>query len=347
MPKTHPSSPSPANLADQLAIAWPPSEWRDVHVLVAVSGGPDSMALLRCLLSVKQQVGGKGELLVGHVNHQLRGASALADQQWLQQECESLGLPLIVRAGNVREAASAEGDGLEAAARAERYRLLVEMAERRGARYLAVGHHREDQIETVLFRLFRGTGLRGLCGMPRTRTLAPSVTLVRPLLDCQRELLRAFLAEMGQSYRVDQSNSDTNLTRNWIRHCLLPQLRSRVNTDVSSALWRTMGQLTLVEQAVVGVAQQILARTDCTVEARQGFSLSTMPLAAEPDYLVAEVMRAAWRSAALPEQGMTQDSWQQLAAVALGRQVGPVTLPGNISAFVESGQLVLKQSGDC
>ena len=121
-------------LEQRLAHGWPPSGWADLHVVAAVSAGADSVAMLRLLLAIKRRVGGSGTLYVAHVNHQLRGADADADEAWLARLCRQLGVPLDVSRVDVAALAAAEGDGCEAAARQARYDLLRTAAERLGAR---------------------------------------------------------------------------------------------------------------------------------------------------------------------------------------------------------------------
>ena len=140
------------------------------------------MALLRGLLAAKQQGEGAGQLFAGHVDHGLRGEDSAADAAWLADQCRELGIPLFIEKASVGAALEVRGDGMEEAARATRYQILTHMAETLGARFVALGHHRDDQIETILFRLFRGSGLRGLSGMQAIRPLSPAVVAVRPLL---------------------------------------------------------------------------------------------------------------------------------------------------------------------
>ena len=148
------------------------------------------------------------------MNHGLRGADAAADQNWLALLCDRLGLPFHVRTSDVAALASDQGDGWEAAARAARYDFLNQTAEQVGARWVTTGHNRDDQVETILHRLIRGTGLAGLAGMPKARPLSPTVTLVRPLLRVTRAQVVEYLNSIGQDYRIDATNADTRFTRN-------------------------------------------------------------------------------------------------------------------------------------
>ena len=225
------AEPEKLDLPRRLVADWPLAAWDGVHVLAAVSGGADSMALLRALVaakasaaSVARSSGAAGRVFAGHVNHQLRGRGSDDDEAWLREECHRLGVPLVVRRSNTAALAARDGDGIEAAARDERYRLLVEMADEVGARFVATAHTRDDQAETVLFRLVRGSGLRGLAGMPRSRALSPSVTLVRPLLACGREDSRTYLkmsVRRGATIRRTRERSSLAIAfaTNYCRAC--------------------------------------------------------------------------------------------------------------------------------
>ncbi|QDT00512.1 tRNA lysidine(34) synthetase TilS [Adhaeretor mobilis] len=339
-------------LPERLAASWPTKIWRDVHVLVAVSGGVDSMALLRLLLGLKHQAGGRGQLTAAHVNHQLRGEQSEADARWLAQQCQELEIPLEVLRADVTGLAKLQGDGLERAARDERYRLLTEAAERIGARYVAVGHHRDDQVETVLFRLLRGTGLLGLAGMQQQRALSTSVTLVRPQLEFSREELHGYLGKLGQDHREDASNTNSHFARNRLRNELLPLLREDFNAKVDQALLRTAQQAGEAYTAIHSQAEQVLTQsqtgqyqTDGACESG-GFALLTGLLSTVETAVAIETLRIAWRNAGLPEQGMSDAWWRKLVQLAVrGEHSGQpklpaqVNLPGNLLARYEGGRL--------
>ena len=241
-----------------------------------------------------------------------------------------------------------------AAARDQRYQLLAQTAEKIGARYVATGHTADDQAETVLFRLLRGSGLRGLSGIRASRPLSPSVTLVRPLLGCRREDLASYLNLLGQPFREDRTNSDTRFTSNRIRLDLLPRLRSDYNVRIEEALSRLAEQATAARQLIEAEADQLLAH--CAMQfgphladrlatgATVVLTLQTAPLRKQAELLVCETIRLAWRQAHLPEQAMNHRWWQQLAQIAQTSEV-PISLhlPGKIQATVSNSQLVLSQ----
>lgn len=192
---------------------------RPAGLLVALSGGPDSVALLLVAHAWAERTG--APLEAAHLNHRLRDADADADEAFCRELCASLGVPLHVSRADPRPLARRRGCGLEAAGRALRRRQLRRLlAERPHLACAATGHHRDDQAETVVMRLFRGAGLDGLAGI---RPVAGPI--VHPLLGCGRDEILAFLADAGQSYRVDATNDTGASTRSRVRRELLPLAR--------------------------------------------------------------------------------------------------------------------------
>lgn len=342
-PPSH-ASLDPLDLPTRLATAWPVEAWRDVYVLAAVSGGADSMALLRALCEAKRQSGGAGRVFAGHVNHGLRAAESDDDERWLVDECRRLEIPLQVRRVDA-QALAAAGDGLEAAAREARYRLLVEMAEAVGARYVVTAHMRDDQAETVLFRLLRGTGLRGLAGMRPARTLSHSVVLVRPLLDCSRAELRAYLDALGQTWREDRLNQDLHHARNRIRTELLPYLREHFNPEVDAAIVRTAALMDEVQDLIETLAGDLLAHCERS-DAAGGITLAVAPMVGQPTLLVVEALRLAWRQAGWTEQAMTYLWWRRLTHLAPSTDSAhTLNLPGDVLARRQGDLLTLAPAG--
>jgi tRNA(Ile)-lysidine synthase len=239
---------SMARFLDRFASSWPPANWQDVNVIAAVSGGADSVALLTALAALKRA--GTGKLIVAHFNHQARGAESDEDENFVQQLAEQLQLPFLAGRSESGATGPAARNGFEAAARAVRYAFLTDAARKTGARYVTVAHTADDQAETVLHRIVRGTGIAGLGGMPRARLLAPGVTLIRPMLPLRRQEVRTYLRRTGQTWREDASNANRNWTRNRIRGELLPQLARDYNPAVVQSLVR-LGRLAREAQEVV------------------------------------------------------------------------------------------------
>jgi tRNA(Ile)-lysidine synthase len=195
------------------------------RVLAAVSGGPDSVALAHWLWlrSKKSRL----RLALAHVNHGIRGKDAKADEAFVRELGETWGVPIFIRRVDVPAAAKREGRSLEDAARKLRYRALAQLARKHGFPLVAVAQHADDQAETVLLHLLRGTDPKGLAGMPERRPLAEGVELVRPMLVLTRADVQAYLKFYGLRSRFDKSNRDLDRTRNWVRKKLLPLLEAR------------------------------------------------------------------------------------------------------------------------
>lgn len=336
-------------LERRLAANWPVREWCDSHVVLAVSGGADSVAMLRAVVALKKTAGGTGKLYAAHLNHGLRGIEADADEAWLKVLCAPMDVPLEAVKADVTAIAALQGDGWEAAARTARYEFLQQTAERLGARFVATAHTADDQVETVLQRILRGTGLKGLAGIPFTRPLSESVSLVRPLLTLRRQDILAYLAALGQDYRTDSSNADPRWTRNRLRHELLPLLRERYGADVDAALVRLAAQANEAQQIIAnratGVARECVA-VDFNGPTAACARIDCRKLAGQPAIIIREVCKLAWAEADWSLQAMGYSEWQQLADMAFGSSEQPsINLPENIRARRDKQLLVLEAPG--
>ncbi|MBM2802332.1 MAG: tRNA(Ile)-lysidine synthase [Deltaproteobacteria bacterium] len=211
------------------------------RILVAVSGGPDSVALLRLLVELRDEF--QLDLEVAHLQHGMRGEEAREDARFVTALADTLGLPFHLKEVSVPEIRSAAGKGnLEALARQERYRFFAEVARARGLDKVATAHTLDDQAETVLMRFLRGSGMKGLGGMAplqvmdSTGGLPSKLTVVRPLLETSKVEIVNYLTEKHQTFRLDRTNWDSALLRNWIRLELLPKMRERVDSRLSERL---------------------------------------------------------------------------------------------------------------
>ncbi|MGN0992058.1 MAG: tRNA lysidine(34) synthetase TilS, partial [Candidatus Ventricola sp.] len=191
------------------------------HVLLALSGGADSAALFCLLLEARQRM--PLTLSCAHVEHGIRGEASLADCAFVSALCEEKHVPLYTAHVDAPAYAKAHGCGLEDAARTLRYEFLNRTAEEIGADAIALAHHAGDQAETVLLHAMRGSDVRGLCAMR-----ARSGRLIRPLLSCRPEELRAYLAAIGQAFCEDATNADRAYARNRVRLDVLPQMEQAV-----------------------------------------------------------------------------------------------------------------------
>jgi tRNA(Ile)-lysidine synthase len=209
-------------------------------ILVAVSGGLDSMVLLRVL---HELAAGHGwQLRVAHLNHRLRGRSSDADARLVGRVAAALGLPCVIGRAEVREFARVGGLSLEMAARKARHDFLARKAARLALPTVALAHHADDQLELFFLRLLRGCGGEGLAGM-KWRSPSPGnpkVALVRPLLDQPKAALRRWAASRKVPFREDASNAHLDIQRNRIRHELLPLLRRQYQPALHRTILRLM-----------------------------------------------------------------------------------------------------------
>ncbi|GAB4133682.1 hypothetical protein JCM17478_04650 [Thermopirellula anaerolimosa] len=315
-------------------------------MILAVSGGPDSTALLR-LTADATSPSDRDRILVVHVNHHLRDGDSDEDAQFTDEIARRHGFPCRIVDCPLLPTDSRQR-GLEDAARKRRYAALLEQAESWGARYVLTGHTADDQAETVLFRLVRGSGLRGLAGIPRVRPFGPAA-LTRPLLSCYRHEILDYLESIGQSYRLDRSNHDQRFRRNALRHRVLPILQTRVSGGTTIHLNRLADLAReyddFVQSQVMAAWPRIVAEaTDDLLRLRVTELRTLHP------FLIKEVLRAAWRQQAWPLREMGYRRWSQLLEmvheIVPGRASHSPTrsFPGNVLAQRVGDCLVLKRA---
>ena len=287
------------------------SRLRDSGVVVAVSGGGDSVGLLRILVEVRSGFGLR--LSVAHLDHGTRGEDGREDARFVGELAASMGLPF-----DLGHWSAGRPGHFEADARRARYDWLATVAAERNARFVAVGQTFDDQAETILHRVVRGTGLRGLAGMPACRKLADGIVLVRPLLGVTRAEVRDYLGAIGQGFREDSTNLDTSRTRSRIRLELLPALAAKANPNVAEALVR-LGRIAsrsnrTLERLAAGRLGRILIETSLDRMVLDRLTLARFPINER-----VEVLRIAWRGAGWPEGAMDAGRWLRLASLDPGK----------------------------
>lgn len=325
-----------ADFDERLAASFPPKQWSEAGVVVAFSAGPDSTALLTSLAALRDQFEGETgiacRLVAAHFNHRLRGADSDADEAHAVVMAGRLNIECLVGRGDAALAAAERGDGLEEAARDARYRFLTDAAMRRGLRYVATAHTLDDQAETVLHRIVRGTGIVGLGGIPRARALADgTIGLVRPLLGFRRAEVLEYLGAAELEYRIDASNDDVAYTRNRIRRELLPQLAHDYNPQIVEALGRLANQADELRELVDGLIEPLLDKALRRAD-DAGCEIDCPALAAAPDYLVRAALVAAWQSCGWPQQAMGYDEWNALATMVAATSPTKRMFPGGVTA---------------
>lgn len=321
---------------------------QDAAVVVGVSGGPDSMALLHLLLGLNESMGWKLKLHIAHLNHKLREHEAEEDAAFVRAAADHHALPCTIDTRDIAAMSKSENLSPEELGRRERYAFYERVCLQARAKIVALGHQADDHAETILLRILRGTGVRGLAGIPRSRPLSPrsEVTVVRPLLAYTKETLLGYLANEGIAYREDRTNASNEPMRNRLRNEILPLLTSRINPQTREALIRLGEQAHWVEDYLRETVERtfatlIVSRTD------QMLTLNAEALARKSRIVQAEIIRLAYRSFGLGEQDFSfahQVSVLDLVAdPASGRQA---QLPGAMTVEKRYGHLIFSQPTD-
>ncbi len=270
------------------------------RVLVAVSGGADSVAMLHALHTRSTELG--ISLHVAHLNHGIRGTDSDADEQFVRELAAGFALPLTVERVSVPDLRAQTGTGEEETARMARYDFLQRTAAQVGADKIAVGHTADDRVETVLLNLVRGTGINGLASIRPVNG-----NIVRPLIDTWRSEIEAFLEHHGLKYRLDQSNLDTDYTRNRVRHQLIPTLERDYNPQLKGALLRLARVAESQSDLIARSADQTATAT------RYKGNLDAGLLSELPDALLHQVLRSQIERA---KGDLTDVSLEQIVRVA-------------------------------
>jgi tRNA(Ile)-lysidine synthase len=298
-------------------------------VIVAVSGGCDSVALLAVMRELAGRKGRDYQLTAAHLDHALRPESP-DDAQFVAAMAAGWDIPCITDRLDVAAQARRRGLGTEAAARTARYEFLARAAGLARAEAVAVGHHADDNVETVLHRILRGTHLRGAAGMAPARLLAgASARLIRPLLTCSRDDVEAFCRQGNLTWRTDPTNTDTAYTRNFIRHELLPLIRSRLNPNADEALGRLAAAAAEAEDLLAAQADTAYAK--CIRPARRGqVAMAAEAMTGLHPALLRWVLRNALEQLPVPLAAVTARTFEQLSALAgtSASVAAPVNLPG-------------------
>lgn len=299
-------------------------------MVVGISGGADSTALLVALSQIMlegvfpvvdlvQDPVAKGSLtrptanrnrqngflIAAHFNHALRGQESDADQQFVFDLAKQLGVQFV-------SARSTQPCQDEATMGAQRMKFLIDTAKEQGARYIALAHSLDDNVETVLHQLMRGTGPAGLCGIGNPRNIDEDLVLVRPMLGVSRDRIRTALQKAGQTWREDSSNANVHYSRNWIRHELIPLIQSRYPAAVPAINRAIEGQKTwrstIDSLAEHWIDQHQLATSPATFRRNTEADVA----------IVIAAMQQHWTRSGWPRGSMTRDHWLRLAKVFLG-----------------------------
>jgi len=312
--------------------------WSRHRVLVAVSGGADSVALFRTISQLRiDQASDSAPLEVVHVNHGIRAGSADADADFVSKLAKAFGAEFHLRTiswgADGKAGAASEND-----LRDLRYDAILEVAREIGARYVFTGHHQGDQVETILFRILRGTGLAGLRGIPATRVVDETVSLVRPLLTVDRETILAALEAWGQDFRHDKSNDGDQYSRNFLRNTMLPQVREYFGPHVDQSILR-LSQHAYDAVEIEATAVDDFLRSVHWEDKRGPVELPTASLAELQSGILRATLMRLWKQNSWPLSGMTYRHWCDISDLVFRAESSlPVTknLPGDVRLTIDS-----------
>ena len=296
----------------------------DTHIVCALSGGADSMVLLWCLWHLKEEFALRLSAL--HINHGIRGEEAERDEAFCRTYCEQYEIPFIVHFVDVPKLAQEEKLSLETAARKARYEIFASVLEQVDDTYLATAHNATDNAETILFRMARGTALRGLCGIPPKRE-----RVSRPLLRVFGEDIRTWANHNGVPYVEDSTNGEVAYTRNFVRHEVLPRLES-VHEGAISHISCMVEHLAEDEEYLVLEAKKLLERC-------QGKGLRSK-LATAPKPLAYRAIRLLYEEVQLSKDALTSEQLSDILALASrGAKNAQMTVPAGVVLNLEGNEL--------
>lgn len=300
---------------ERITQAWPLATWWEDKLVVAVSGGADSTALLDALVALRPD---PTKTIVAHFNHALRGEDSDLDQFSVETLAKQYALPCVCQVATIDERQNRSENHL----RNLRRNFLVKTASDLDAKWIVLAHHADDQVETFLHNLLRGSGPRGLAGIRPSKAMSSTLRLMRPMLHVWRQDILAYLNERKLSHRIDASNALCNYTRNRIRLELLPMLRSFSGSD--SLDRRLLQACDLIARQHVEIEQQARSwlerwRSDPRCIFKQGERLE-VPVQQLHELgwpILQEVLTLVWHESRWPLREMSLRHWKRLEQVIL------------------------------
>ena len=241
-------------------------------IILAVSGGPDSIAMLNCLFNLKIKLEEKENLrfqiYVAHVNHMIR-EEAKSDETYVQELCDKLNIPFFSKSIDVKKIAYNNKMGIEEAGRIERYNFFNEVMEKTNGNKIAIAHNKNDKIETIIMHLLRGTGLNGLIGLEPIK----NNKYIRPLLECSRQEIEEYCEKNNLNPKIDKTNFDNTYTRNKIRNIVIPYIKQEFNPNIVETLDR-LSDLVKEEELYITKQVEKIYREICISESKSKIILS-------------------------------------------------------------------------
>jgi tRNA(Ile)-lysidine synthase len=324
-------------IADYIAGLSPFNEAE--RVLLAVSGGADSTALLYTSHALKDEGILRADLICAHINHQLRIPDGDIDEEFVIAQAEKLSLPIVTRKIDVRGFARENKLSIETAARTLRLRHLQEIAEANGCKWIATAHQKNDNAETVLHRLLRGTGFRGLAGIWPLRNFAGKINFVRPLLCVTREQIIDYLQNRNLKWRTDRTNYDCRYKRNFIRHKLIPQLQKNCAGSMVETLYELSASAQRFQGKVENLASQLWTQIAETRENKVALDLHSF--LNQPEPVQVELVCYSLAHIGCGQGDLTQRHFEKIFETAKQNIGGrKITLPGGFRVWREYENLI-------
>jgi tRNA(Ile)-lysidine synthase len=309
-------------------------------VLLAVSGGADSTALLHALCSLKDKKIFNVDFFCAHINHSLRGPDSDRDQQSVVEQARRLELPIIAKKINVSEFARKNKLSIETAARNLRIKTLLEIAGENNCFIIATAHQADDNAETIIHNIIRGTGLRGLAGIWPKRNFDNDITFVRPLLCFTRQQITDYLEERKLAWRTDKTNLDCSYKRNFIRHLLLPKIQQQSSTSLVELLSLLAGKANHFCLSLQSLTEQIWpAAADFE---KDGLKLKLKIFSVQHPEVKIELIRKGLNYLGCGQRDLTFDHYRKILVFAdkrLGNKT--IVLPGGFCVKKEYDNLLI------
>ncbi|MGB8226187.1 MAG: tRNA lysidine(34) synthetase TilS [Sedimentisphaerales bacterium] len=271
--------------------------------LLAISGGADSVALFKILVNLKLSGRIKNDFHIAHINHQLRGEKSLEDEEFVKTLAKQHNLPVTVERVNVKKYAKENKLSIETAARFLRLEKLTATAKKNNCSCVATAHQKNDNAETIIHRLLRGTGFKGLAGI-RPKTVLHGITFIRPLLYLDRNEIEDYLVSQNIKWQTDHTNLDCRFTRNRIRHRLVPFLQKQSADNIVESLF-------VLSQRCLALSEKIESRAKaaekkCLIEQLEHFvSVDIEKFNAYPSFLKVEIIQNALQRCGIGLQKIT------------------------------------------
>lgn len=313
------------------------------RALLAVSGGADSTALLYALCSLREKDIIKTELFCAHIDHLLRGQESDDDQQFTIQQARTLNLPITTKKIDVRSFAKANKLSIETAARQLRIKSLIGIAKENNCSLIATAHQADDNAETIIHRLLRGTGFRGLAGIWPEKTFKNNIVFIRPLLGFTRGEITAYLERRNLKWQTDKTNQDLTFKRNFIRHLLLPQLQIRCNGSLVEQLFKLSQSTHKFYNSVYSITEMLWSKT--VKPEKNNVKLDMKFFSAQHPEVKIELLRKSLSCLGSGEKDLNKKHYEEIFQLAKKRVSNKrIDLPEGFIVRREYDKLVFERS---